>query len=580
MKSLSAILIAICITLTTVDSGNAQVKKPQEQRPPVPRLAGQLASIQDIQQWVVSMRDEKLSAITLAQIADVTWPIDEDYARALFRFSLNKISIGQNDAAKEITAKNAANRRIIAFIAKHDMAWSKVLIDNHTKDAAKKANTQLEIANTLLESDPKRAADYAEQSFQSQINQGQIHFLKRLRHSDEERADQLFIRFLGLFLGQPNLDANDFAMLGTYLFRSRIADQEEDSIVMQLIGNVMVPDITQNRPGIPPTLIASYLRGAISLLQRPTLDDKQRQVRYALGTMLLPKAQEFAPNLTSEFLGAMAMLAPQVPPEYTTDAAYKYLRKMPGALEDRIAEIEKMADSATRDQMYLDVVFQAYRKNRFEIAKLAASKIDNSKLQDELETIILFGETNLILKAKTIDLKDAFIRVEKMPNSLEKCLLRLALASVAAKAGNKKLEDEMLDLTRMSVKNLDNQAAPFMLLYISGKMKAKNDLQASTVFDEATKLFNKQDAVDDPLLEHAVTTVPPYKIRFPLKVEDVNLDFISIFQSAVKGDEEKAILLVSDIKDERLRGLAYVSLARAIIAKKPAPVGAAEMATI
>jgi TonB family protein len=58
-------------------------------------------------------------------------------------------------------------------------------------------------------------------------------------------------------------------------------------------------------------------------------------------------------------------------------------------------------------------------------------------------------------------------------------------------------------------------------------------------------------------------------LRFPLPVKDVNLGFQSSFLKAVKGDEENAVLLVNDITDERLKGIAYVSLVKAILAKKP-----------
>ncbi|MEJ7623717.1 MAG: hypothetical protein WKF34_06970 [Pyrinomonadaceae bacterium] len=528
-----------------------------------------LEKLSEIQQWVASMRDECLSATTMARLADTAWPVDEVYARSLFRFALSKVAVGQTDEAKLIATKNTANRRIMTLIARRDVNWSKALVDASTTDAGKRASTQLEIANDLLETDPERAADLAAQSMQSEVNQGLIAFVNALRRRDPVRADQMFGQLLNSFLSQPNLTANNFAMLGTYLFRSRFADLDDGIISMQRIGDIMLPDITGDRPGASPALISSYLRGAIGLLQRPVLDEKQRQERYALGYMLLPKAQQVAPNLVGEMMNAMGMLATHVPAQYTNGEAYKYLRKMPGAPADRIAEIEKMAGSGTRDQLFLDVVLQTYRKKDFETASLAASKIDDSKLEDELELLIQFGETNVYLTSKTVNLGRGFELVEKVPDSVEKCLLRLSLASIAAKAGDKKLEEELLELTRLSAKNLDSQAAPFLLLYISGKLKVRKDLRSGAVFDEATKLFNKHESIRDPILEHPVSK-PPITLRFPIKVDQVDLDFGSMFHDAVRGDEEAAISLVSHIKDERLRGLAYISLAKAIVAKKPA----------
>lgn len=563
--------IVIAATQTFLAQSNQGTQPMGKATPTQPNVqVYRLEKLSEIRGWVASMRDERLLATTMAQLADTAWPVDEDYARGLFRFALSKVAVGQNDDAKVIAAKNVANRRIIVFIARRDVSWAKALVEASTKDAGKRAEAQLEIANDLLETDPEKAADLAAQSIQSELNQGQIFFVKQLRGRDLARANQMFGQLLTSFLAQPNLTVNDFALLGTYLFRSRFADLDDGVIVMQRIGDIMLPDLTGDRPGVPPALISTYLRGAIALLQRPVFDERQRPERYALGFMLLPKARQFAPNLEGELMSAMGILAMQVPAQYTNGEAYKHLGKMPGALADRIAEIEKMAGSDTRDPLFLDVVFQAYRKKDFETARLAASRIDNSKLEDELELLIQFGETNVYLASKAIDLGRGFELVEKLPDSLEKCLLRLSLASIAAKAGDKKLEEELLELTRASAKNLNSPPVPFLLLYISGKLKARKDQRSGTVFDEAIKLFNKHESIMDPVLEHAVST-PPLTLRFPIKVDHVDLDFVSMFQNAVRGDEEAAISFVSDIKDERLRGRAYISLAKAIVAKKPPP---------
>jgi hypothetical protein len=55
------------------------------------------------------MRDELRLATTMAQLADAACPLDEDYARGLFRYALSKAAAGQNDDAKLIAAKNTAN---------------------------------------------------------------------------------------------------------------------------------------------------------------------------------------------------------------------------------------------------------------------------------------------------------------------------------------------------------------------------------------------------------------------------------------------------------------------------------------
>lgn len=570
MKRSILLLFVLVITLVVFAAASGQTIKTTLKTQSIVSQSGKIQTVQDIVQWVVSMRDERISALTLAQIADLSWKVDEDYARGLLAFSLSKLIIGQNDSAKEISLKTAAHRKVISLIAKNDLIWAKRLVESLTKDSSKKAATNLAIAGDLLESDPERAADFANQSIQTEITRGLISFLRNLRQTNADNANTLFLQILSRYPLQANVEANDYALLGTYLFRSPNVDPGDfQSVMMVRVGNIGMPDFTANYPGVPPNLILNYIRNAISLINRPSNDSGQRQTKYALGYLLVPKAQEFAPNLVGEILGGMASLAAFVPPEYTTAAAYKYVGMKPGPPEDRIKEIEKMADSYTRDQLFLDVVFHAYRRSDFEIAKLAASKIDDTKLQDELETLIQFGETNNFLKGKTVDLTEAMQMIDKLPESLEKGLLRLALASIADKAKNKVVAADMLDSARASAKIINNETTPFLLLHISGKMKTNADLQSSVVFAEAVKAFNKIEDIKDPLLEHKIT-LEPLSLRFPLAVKDVGLNFQASFQDAVRGDEENAILLVNDIKDERLKGQAYVSLVKSILAKKAA----------
>lgn len=571
MKRLTFILFSLVFTLIVFSDSFGQTDKDKSGNQSVHTQSDNMQSLQNIQQWVVGISDEKISALALAQIADLSWKADENYARGLFRFSINKLTIGQNDSTKEVSLKTSAHRRVISLIAKHDPIWAKMLVESLTKDSGKKAWANMEIAGDLLESDSGRAVDFAAQSIQNEITPGLVTFLKSLRQRNADEANRLFLQILSRYPLQTNIDANQFAILGTYIFTSPHIDPSDfQSMIMVRVGNIGMPDFTANQPDVPIALIHNYIRGAVSLMNRLSNDSEQRTVKYALGYILVPKAQEFAPNLVGDLLGAMASLAASVPPEYTTEAAYKYVGMKPGPPEDRIKEIEKMADSYTRDQLFLDLVFQAYRRHDFEIAKLATSKIDNKNLQDELENLILFGEANELLKGKKVDFTKAAQMIGKLPGGLEKNLLQLAFASVADKSKNKAIEEEMLGLARDSAKILNNEFTPFILMYICGQLKENADPQSSTVLAEAVKAFNKFDTIKDPLLVHKVT-LEPLTLPFSLTVKDVNLGFPTSFLNAVTGDEENAVLMVNDIKDERLKGLAYVSLAKLILAEKPVP---------
>jgi hypothetical protein len=86
--------------------------------------------------------------------------------------------------------------------------------------------------------------------------------------------------------------------LGTYLFTAPNL-QTADSTVYAItrVGNIGVPNLSVLRPNISANLIQIYLSVAAAILIRPTSDNYQQQIKYALGYLLLPKAQQFAPGV-------------------------------------------------------------------------------------------------------------------------------------------------------------------------------------------------------------------------------------------------------------------------------------------
>lgn len=569
--------IHICLLATILFSFAATLaqksKVADNSKTPANSYSPELENIRNITRQVLNFQDRKVTTVSLARIADLVWEKDEEYALYLFTISLGKLAIEEKDSEKEVALKNAAYRRVISLIAGRDPNWTKALVKSFAKETTDQARTNLEIADQLLESDPKRAADFAAQSLQIEITENLIWFLKNLRRQNEAEANRLFLQTLARYPQQPNVDANQFALLGTYLFTSpSINPQDSQTIALTRIGNIIFPNITANLPNISANLIREYIRNAVLVINRPTSDNGQRQMKYALGYLLLPKAQEFAPDLVGELGGAIGALTSFVPSELASEEAFKYLKKKPlGSFVQRIEEIEKMADSATRDQLFLDVVFQAWRQNDFEIAKTATAKIENKDVRNELETLILFGEANNLLKSKQANLGDIIQSAEKLPVSLEKSLLWLGIATAAEKQKQTFLAHDALNAARISATRLNDENTPFLLLFVSGQMAKSGDFQSEIILTEAIKSFNKFENLTNPSLTHKVT-LEPLSLRFSLAVGDLNLEFQNSFQNAINGKEETGIQIIESLEDERLKGQAYVALAKSILAKKPAVI--------
>lgn len=543
-----------------------------------PTLQGaEFENIKNIAHYVSAIQDGKTSALSFGQIADAVWKRDEEYARSLFLISLNRAVVKENDSVKEVSLKNAAYRKIISLIARHDPNWAKALIKSFAAETDKRAGTNLEVADSLIESDPKLAADFADQSSQIEITDGLLWFLKSLRQKDANEANRLFLQILNRYPQQANVDVKQFAFLGTYLFTSpHISPQDYQNISLTRVGNIIFPNITVNLPNVPLNLIQSYIKSAVFIINRPTGDDLQRQFKYALGYLLLPKAQEFAPNLIGELGGAMAALTSFMPPELTSDDAFSNIKKKPnGSFTQRIEEIEKLADSYTRDRLFLDVVAAAWRQNDFATAKLAAAKIENEPVKSDLEILILFGEAKNLLRNKEADLFTAMRMTEKLPTSFEKSLLWLGAASVAEKTKQTSFAADALDSALKTAGRLNDENTPFILLSVAGQTAKTDAFQARTILTDAVKSFNKYENVKKPLFAHKIT-LEPLTIPFPLEIDAVNLDFQNSFEKAIKGNEENGIQIIADLKDEQLKGQAYVALVKSFVARKPAESSASD----
>ncbi|CAN5120590.1 hypothetical protein BH20ACI2_BH20ACI2_10340 [soil metagenome] len=540
---------------------------------PVVTKESKLQSIQNIGQWVAGLRDDNMSALTMAQMADVSWSQYEEHARGLFAHSLNKAAILQNDTPKQVTQKITLNKKIVSLIAKRDKAWARTLIDSLSKDESKRSSTNLETAQNLIESDPGAAAEFAGRSMENEYPPLFMNFLNELRRTEPAAADRMFAELISKYPRYATVDANQYSSLGTYIFTGPGIDPNDfGTIVMTRVGNLFMPNITVNRPGVPPGLITNYIRSALQLMQRPSPDPGQAHIKYALGYLLLPKTKVLSPGMHAELVATMAMLSASVPPELTADDAFKYMTpKPPSTPEDRIKEIEKNADSYARDQLFMDMAFHALKKNDFATASFATSKIENEKIQSELETLIAFCEINNLLKAKKVDFETAAKGVDKLPETLEKIMLNLRFATIAADAKNIAIQRERLDLAHGTAKRLNDDHSPFILLYIAAQMKRIKEPYASTVMAEAVKSFNKTPEIKDPVYERRLI-MEPLTLRFPLNQKDVNLSFQASFGVAIADNEEEALSMVNDILDERLKAQAYVALTRAYLAKPLTPL--------
>jgi hypothetical protein len=399
---------------------------------------------------LLTFTDTRTKAIAIAQIAGQLWTVDEAFARTLFDKALQVTKPANSNDARTLTG---TRRTIISLIAKRDRESAQRLIDQATETESGndlKARSSFEIATALalLEDDDAQSATvFARQSMADQLQpQAQLDFLLRLRKTNEPTANQLFLQGLNYFARAPKPDVRGLHTFGLYLFTSPLV-LTPNGFAITMVDQILVPNITVQRPGIPDTLVRSYLSTAVTVLWRAVHDSEQQPYSYALGFLLLPKARSVTPDLAARIEGAMSAISSSVPPNLTADAAYKYINAQPLTAEESLAQAEQKTDQDSKDLAYLDIAELAWRKGNFKLARTANAKVSNLDVSRKVALLIDFAEATKLIRTDPTEANLVQRMAERLEAGIEKAMLFLSIAKAREKTR------EMLYQKKLSIRH-------------------------------------------------------------------------------------------------------------------------------
>ena len=521
---------------------------------------------------ILALRNTRVKAFEVARLASALWKYDELHARSLFEKALNLTIANGNDP--EATALATVHRRVIALVARSDAEWAKRLIDaaakREEKDQSSKtfSATNIRTALGLLDEDAPVATEFAERSLKGGVNPAFRDFILILRKKNEPEANRLFLQALAYLSQQPAVDIKEFHALGIYLFTApNMIDSDHYSIT--LVDDILVPNITADRPGVPAALIRAYLATAADILWRMTSDPQQRKVSYAFCYMLLAKARNVAPDLATKFDAVMAALAPQVPAGLTSESAYRYLKPPATTVEERLDKAGDQPDQESRDIAYLEIAFQAWRKSDFKTARIAQARISDLKNGERLATIINFGDGAWSIK-QNANLAKAEAIANKLPQGIERSILLQAIAKAQRKGSDQNLTEEIIDKAAKAARSMLDARRPFLLLTAAAQLANLKSPALHGALAEAIKDFNSFDESALAKLDwFQVVQIGPLNTRFPLDVANVEFDFNEAFHAVALADPEAALARAEDLQNENLRAQGLVEVGRAFLEKIP-----------
>jgi TonB family protein len=502
----------------------------------------------------------------LSRLASLIWKYDEDYARLLFEKALAATTPqGNGDDAR----LRMFQRSIISVIAKKDPEWARRLIDAQpTLDANNRNAANLNTALALIEENPTEATAFAQRALSEQLNPSFLHFLLTMRKADQARADQMFLQALGFLSQQQRPDIKALHLLGVYLF-SAANLLDSDNYALTRVDNIIVPNISAQRPDMSPALVRAYLTTAGSLLLRAATDAEQQQVTYALGRLLLVKARVAAPDLVSQFEAGMAAVSSSVPGSLTSDSAYKYIDSTPPTLTESLANAARNADPEARDISCLDIAAAAWRKADFTTVRKAGAMMQNAEASRSLALLADFGEAASVFKNKSAtNVITAERTAYKLSPGLERAILLLVIAQHRVKSGNNAKAEEAIDASLRAAAAVSDLRRPYLSMIGAGYLAQLQSSRTPAVTAGTIRDLNSFESANFAAVEWSrEVEVGALKANFSLAVAglDVNLD--AALRAIFLSDLEAGFTRAQELKNEGLRSRALVEFVAAYLEK-------------
>jgi hypothetical protein len=525
--------------------------------------------VQGFAETIASFNDVGVKSSALARLADLLWKDEESYARQLFERALGFTSSNASLSPKEIKELSFVRREIISVIARRDPAWAKKLTEAGIENSdAERMETNFNVAYGLLDRDPGKVSDFAERSLGGGVHPGMFSLLNQLRLKDKPAANALFAAALNRLGEEPYIDGNTFLMLGTYLFTSRRAEYLGSTGIAQIgVGDLLVPDITADRPDVPQQLVRQYLMTALTLIGRRVTQPTQQQLYYVIGYLLLPKAEKFAPELVGPLVSAMSSLVSSVPQELTDERTYQNFAIQPAkSVEDLFKEIERMPNERHRNERYLSIVFDLWLKGDYEQAKTAVAKITDTNAASQLSTLIDFTQTTRLIETGKISLSSAEVVANRLPSGVERSVLWLNIARGHAQSGDAPQAKSAIYQALKSGQNITDVSRPYFMLSAVNQLLVVDPAAAQPIFSEAIKAFNgleKENLAKKPW-QRRIETGLGWR-DFPLKTKAVVSSFDDVFPGLAKVNLEGSLAAINELADEKVRAEALTAMASALL---------------
>lgn len=333
--------------------------------------------------------DRRLGAQSLARLGEIVCRFDHSYAENFFNKAMVLVGTlpltGDRDRAIARWEITSRARTCDARLAKR-LSPGGPRFDNSylVKNARQALDSNIAIALSMA-TEATRAwlSDAGVKDF--------VEFLNSLRGQDEtDIADQLFESRLEWVATQPDFDAGQYAILGTYVFGP--GDATRIASPLQLLANTVALTLVDSLPDATTDAIVGYLEQGADLLAIPgaNADDITRaKLRYVLAFALLPKARQYAPDSETQFANVLQQLAgtlhvssPRMDSIVSTDS--------PASQEN--SDLRHAGTQADEDDLRVQIILRHWPSRETRRMRELAAGINDAALAAKMDRLISFAE--------------------------------------------------------------------------------------------------------------------------------------------------------------------------------------------
>lgn len=575
-------LLAASLLLITPRLITAQSSYPQPgPRPPAPaetaRLSAggvaatakyeQLRQSRSLVERAQAMQNPLTRVRTVIDLADLLWAEDEAYARRLFDLAYHDLKAGGDATAAERDGKKKLIAALLVKLTKRDYKAGRQLM---TAAEGVDPAVNIQAARALVESDPARAAELAEQTLSEATLQSVNAFLFDLRLKDAAAADALFMRVLKFTADRPTVDAELFARLGTYVFRSPAVPPDENGYEVSAVGNQFAVNLSADRAGVPATVTRAYLNAAVTLLTRPVADPRQQQLYYITGRQLAPRVRKLLPSREPEFAQGMRNLSGTVPEALTRDSTYAPLSAESYRLDLDVSlgAIGRARDETARDEICVGVAHAFLEGKKFDEALVVAGKIGGAPLRSEVTDLIHFRRAADSLELG--DVSQAQASADALAPGAARVLLRLGIARKLADRDEKDAAAEYVNKALYDVRKMPDGVAPLLLFAAAGVTAKIDSVSASQTLEEGVQALNRQENIRPGAMAWSAQVKAGRVSRaFPLTVAGVPASIRDALLPLLASDYQGTLSNILAIRDEQVLGQALVAAAAATLPPPP-----------